>query len=362
LLYHLPRFGVGFSGRFVGLTYLKCPNEVDLYVEIIYIDNWLEKTIMSGGGRPQEILDSDIFAVLERLESPFITTGDVADAVGCTRDGARRRLNELEDRGELESRVTGARSKVWYDPDGRSLSVIVFPNQERFVLSEPTDGVLSAARRFASEAASHGGSYWFRTGTNTYSHSPYQSAEQIRSDVSLVLNGYEQYQDRLVARWRGERGLIIRSDDGKIVASAPTEQFCDTVLDILHPRVIKEKSGPTDILLAKKHLLTIRLVLDDEGLEYSDFRDEKTDREQEYEGNVEPARRGDLQDVPDTGLRFFGIDSDWQYHLYDVEYPAKVVYVVSDRKVIHEQRISDGDLSTWVDHVRDTGLDWVWLC
>lgn len=49
-----------------------------------------------------------------------LTAGDVLDELDCSRRTAHNKLNELVDRGDLETRKVGARSRVWWrsiDPD-----------------------------------------------------------------------------------------------------------------------------------------------------------------------------------------------------------------------------------------------------
>jgi response regulator of citrate/malate metabolism len=54
--------------------------------------------------------DDDFVTVVERLELP--TSGDVADEVGCSRSTARRRLKQLEEDREIESKAVGG-YRVW---------------------------------------------------------------------------------------------------------------------------------------------------------------------------------------------------------------------------------------------------------
>lgn len=43
-------------------------------------------------------------------------TGEIADYVGCTRQAAHRRLEELDDEGEIQKWNTGERSVAWQYP------------------------------------------------------------------------------------------------------------------------------------------------------------------------------------------------------------------------------------------------------
>lgn len=51
--------------------------------------------------------DSDFLDAVGALE--FAGTSEVSEEVGCTTDNARRRLNQLVDRGELERNEIGGR-------------------------------------------------------------------------------------------------------------------------------------------------------------------------------------------------------------------------------------------------------------
>ena len=57
----------------------------------------------------------DVFEEREDRARP-LTAGDVMDAVGCSRRTAHNKLNELVDRGILETRKVGSRSRVWWVP------------------------------------------------------------------------------------------------------------------------------------------------------------------------------------------------------------------------------------------------------
>lgn len=70
------------------------------------------------GGRFAEVVPlDDVLAVFERVEGPVVTSGDVADHLECSRETARRKLRELEERGRLASRLTAGRV-VWWQADG----------------------------------------------------------------------------------------------------------------------------------------------------------------------------------------------------------------------------------------------------
>lgn len=70
----------------------------------------------------------DVLEVFDEVEGPpVVTSADVADATGVSRDSARRKLEGLEERGEVDSRRTAGRVLYWRvadvraDPEPRTL-------------------------------------------------------------------------------------------------------------------------------------------------------------------------------------------------------------------------------------------------
>lgn len=60
----------------------------------------------------------DVLDVFESVEGPVVTSGDVAEALDCSRETARRKLRTLEERGRVASRKTAGRV-VWWVGDER---------------------------------------------------------------------------------------------------------------------------------------------------------------------------------------------------------------------------------------------------
>lgn len=58
----------------------------------------------------------DVRGVFERVEGPIATSADVADALNCTTQTARRKLKQLRDEGVVASRLAG-RTTVWWLTD-----------------------------------------------------------------------------------------------------------------------------------------------------------------------------------------------------------------------------------------------------
>jgi hypothetical protein len=55
----------------------------------------------------------DVFAVFETVEGPVVTSGDVAEALDCSRETARRKLRTLEEQGRVAGRKTAGRIVWW---------------------------------------------------------------------------------------------------------------------------------------------------------------------------------------------------------------------------------------------------------
>lgn len=62
---------------------------------------------------PEAVLE--VFAAREDRARPLTAT-DVMESLDCSRRTAHNKLNELVDRGTLETRKVGARSRVWWRP------------------------------------------------------------------------------------------------------------------------------------------------------------------------------------------------------------------------------------------------------
>jgi len=61
---------------------------------------------------------NDVLGVFNRVDGPVITSSDVADALECTTEAARRKLTRLSDRGQVDKRKTG-RTVVYWRVDER---------------------------------------------------------------------------------------------------------------------------------------------------------------------------------------------------------------------------------------------------
>jgi len=55
----------------------------------------------------------DVREVFDAVDGPVILSADVADTLGCSRETARRKLNELYERGDLDRRKVSRRVIYW---------------------------------------------------------------------------------------------------------------------------------------------------------------------------------------------------------------------------------------------------------
>lgn len=58
----------------------------------------------------------DVLGVFATVGGPVVTSGDIAEALGCSRETGRRKLRTLEAKGHVASRTTAGRI-VWWQLD-----------------------------------------------------------------------------------------------------------------------------------------------------------------------------------------------------------------------------------------------------
>lgn len=70
------------------------------------------------GRYTETVTHDDVIDVFETVDGPVVTSGDVAEALDCSRETARRNLTEFEERGRIDSRKTAGRVVWWRVDDG----------------------------------------------------------------------------------------------------------------------------------------------------------------------------------------------------------------------------------------------------
>ncbi|WP_313693260.1 PAS domain S-box protein [Halorarum halobium] len=140
---------------------------------------------MTTPGPTPEITLTDTLAVFtaqERQGTP-LTASEVAAELDCTRRTAHRKLEALSERGDLNSKKTGARSRVWWRPPDRS------PDDER------ADGTTTDPEP------------WRADGTDT------ASAETTNGRESSVLEQFEDFVDAV-----SDYAIFALDPDGVVVS------------------------------------------------------------------------------------------------------------------------------------------------
>lgn len=101
--------------------------------------NGMSRERGDGGRYTETVTSSDVLAVFEAVEGPVVTSGDVAEHVGCSSETARRKLTALEDQGRLASRKTVGRV-VWWVVDGRDVVAEIDPDDPFWDLETGSSG------------------------------------------------------------------------------------------------------------------------------------------------------------------------------------------------------------------------------
>jgi hypothetical protein len=65
------------------------------------------------GRYTESVTVDDVLGVFETVEGPVVTSGDVAEALDCSRETARRKLRTLEERSRVAGRKTAGRVVWW---------------------------------------------------------------------------------------------------------------------------------------------------------------------------------------------------------------------------------------------------------
>ena len=69
-----------------------------------------------GPGRKPTATDDEILEVFRQSADPVLTASEVAQSLPIGRRATLKRLQNLFDEGELESKETGSGSRVWWLP------------------------------------------------------------------------------------------------------------------------------------------------------------------------------------------------------------------------------------------------------
>lgn len=217
---------------------------------------------------PIDSVEQAIRDIQER--QPFVTTTDIAEEVGCTRETARNKLTDLTDQGLLTSRQVGARAKVWFAPQWVSLNVdesstnqsqdspgntsagsseldsrgpadnsettstnetassaeriLFFPSRREIVVDSPTDKSQQILARTAHLIDSTGDGYLYKIDETDVWNAPYDSFNDLRQDL-IELIGEDRwdggFESRIHDDWKRAHQFYLRThSDGYTVLEA----------------------------------------------------------------------------------------------------------------------------------------------
>ena len=76
------------------------------------------------GNYTETVTLNAVLGVFESINGPVVTSADVAEALGCSRETARRKLRTLEDQGRVAGRKTAGRVVWWLTPSEETVEEI----------------------------------------------------------------------------------------------------------------------------------------------------------------------------------------------------------------------------------------------
>jgi prophage antirepressor-like protein len=89
-----------------------------MYADYLLISMADDRRRHEGGEYKETVSPESALDVVKHVEKPFVTAGDVADALDCSRQTALRKLSDLDgEEGPLKREDVGARASVWWLPD-----------------------------------------------------------------------------------------------------------------------------------------------------------------------------------------------------------------------------------------------------
>ena len=77
----------------------------------------MERKRSEGGEFVESVTLNAVLGVFDAVKGPVVTSGDVADALGCSRETARRKLRQLHREDRVDQRKTAGRVVWWLTDD-----------------------------------------------------------------------------------------------------------------------------------------------------------------------------------------------------------------------------------------------------
>jgi len=186
-------------------------------------------------------------------EKPFVTTSDISTTTGCSRETARKKLNDLVEKGVLDAQQVGGRAKVWYSPQWVKLEsegtmvadtppqedtehvhqstgsvtsqlpeepeehVLFFPSRREVVIDSPTDKSQRTLAQTAHLVDSTGDGYLYKIDQTDIWNAPYDSFDALRGDL-IELIGEDQwdggFESRIKDDWDRAHQFRLRTHSG----------------------------------------------------------------------------------------------------------------------------------------------------
>lgn len=207
---------------------------------------------------------------------PFVTSGDIVEAIGCSRETARQKLIQLTEQGLLEAQKVGARAKIWYAPEWLYLSkgeesetgdsendhlpangdlsdqspsqtanyrteenedenerVLFFPSRREIVLDSPTDKSKRTLSQTSHLVDSTGSGYLYKIDQTDIWNAPYDSFGRLRADlIELIGKGQWDggFESRIKDDWdRAHQFRLLTHSDGYTVLKAKDADIFEDV-------------------------------------------------------------------------------------------------------------------------------------
>lgn len=220
----------------------------------------------------------DVIEAVEAVhtERPFVTTKDLTEKIGCSRETARQKLQQLAAEDILDAKQVGGRAKVWYglqwvsieDSDAPVMSkpassdreeveasssqnngiatkqteygveedderVLFFPSRQEVVIDSPTDKSQRTLAQTAHLVDSTGDGYLYKIDETDIWNAPYDSFADLRTDLAELI-GEDQwdggFESRINDDWNRAQQFRLRThDEGYTVLKATDPDVCENV-------------------------------------------------------------------------------------------------------------------------------------
>ncbi|WP_435079701.1 DeoR family transcriptional regulator [Halococcus sp. AFM35] len=80
---------------------------------------------------------TEVLTAMRDTDGPVVTVGDVSEAVGCSRETARRNLTQLHEDGTIRRRKIGASAVIWWVSDHGKMEAISRRHDDDYYAQNP---------------------------------------------------------------------------------------------------------------------------------------------------------------------------------------------------------------------------------